>query len=168
MNNFRGGTVLGRQGWGTSQVKNSPSLNWATQFLMVAYDGAYSPNVSVRTSVTRKRPEHEQTPLSDTIDSVLRHREVGQAKDLSASPHNTELMCHRWDTAYHTESRMSLNQSAYLPLLLVVNVVAGGRRGEIIRENAATVEPTARDHGIFMVLVTICMEETLSPSTQWG
>jgi hypothetical protein len=28
---------------------------------------------------------HEQTPLSsDTIDSVLRHREVGRAKDLSA------------------------------------------------------------------------------------
>jgi len=28
---------------------------------------------------------HEQTPLSnETIDSVLRHREVGRAKDLSA------------------------------------------------------------------------------------
>jgi len=28
---------------------------------------------------------HEQNPLSnDTIDSVLRHREVGRAKDLSA------------------------------------------------------------------------------------
>jgi len=32
---------------------------------------------------------HEQTPLSnDTIDFVLRHREVGRAKDLSAPPHN--------------------------------------------------------------------------------
>jgi hypothetical protein len=30
---------------------------------------------------------HEQTPLSyDTIDSVLRHREVGRAKNLSAPP----------------------------------------------------------------------------------
>ena len=30
---------------------------------------------------------HEQTPLSnDTIDSVLRHREVSRAKDLSAPP----------------------------------------------------------------------------------
>ena len=30
---------------------------------------------------------HEQTPLSnDTIDSVLRHRKVGQGKDLSAPP----------------------------------------------------------------------------------
>jgi len=30
----------------------------------------------------------EQTPLSnDTINSILRHREVGQAKDLSAPPH---------------------------------------------------------------------------------
>ena len=31
---------------------------------------------------------HDQTPLSnDTIDSVLRHQEVGRAKDLSAPPH---------------------------------------------------------------------------------
>jgi len=30
---------------------------------------------------------HEQTPLSnDTIDSVLQHREVDQAKDLPATP----------------------------------------------------------------------------------
>jgi hypothetical protein len=38
-------------------------------------------------SVTKKacNSAHEQTPLSnDTIDSVLRHREVGRAKDLSA------------------------------------------------------------------------------------
>ena len=41
-------TVLGRPGWGASQVKKSPHLNWATQYLTVAYDGACSPNVSVR------------------------------------------------------------------------------------------------------------------------
>jgi len=41
-------TVLGRPGWGASQVEKSPCLNWANQFLMVAYDGACSPNVSVR------------------------------------------------------------------------------------------------------------------------
>jgi len=30
---------------------------------------------------------HEQTPLSnDTIDSILQHREVGRAMDLSATP----------------------------------------------------------------------------------
>jgi len=29
-------------------VEKSPRLNWATQFLMVAYDGACSPNVSIR------------------------------------------------------------------------------------------------------------------------
>jgi len=40
-------TVLGRPGRGASQVQKSPRLNWATQFLM-AYDGACSPNVSVR------------------------------------------------------------------------------------------------------------------------
>jgi len=29
-------------------VQKSPSLNWVTQYLTVAYDGAYSPNISVR------------------------------------------------------------------------------------------------------------------------
>ena len=41
-------TVLGCLGRGASQVEKSPRLNWATQFLTVAYDGACSPNVSVR------------------------------------------------------------------------------------------------------------------------
>ena len=41
-------TVLGRPGRGAPQVEKSPRLNWATQFLTVAYDGACSPNVSVR------------------------------------------------------------------------------------------------------------------------
>jgi len=41
-------TVLGRPGRGASQVEKSPRLNWATQFLTAAYDGACSPNVSVR------------------------------------------------------------------------------------------------------------------------
>jgi len=41
-------TVLLRPGRGASQVEKSPRLNWATQFLTVAYDGAYSPNVPFR------------------------------------------------------------------------------------------------------------------------
>jgi len=41
-------TVLLRTGRGASQVEKSPLLNWTTQFLTVAYDGACSPNVSVR------------------------------------------------------------------------------------------------------------------------
>ena len=41
-------TVLGRQGRGASQVEKSPRLKWTTQFLTAAYDGACSPNVSVR------------------------------------------------------------------------------------------------------------------------
>ena len=41
-------TVLGRPGRGASQVEKSPRLNWGTQFLTVAYDGACSCNVSVR------------------------------------------------------------------------------------------------------------------------
>jgi len=43
-------TVLGRPGRVASQVEKSPRLNWATQFLTVAYDGACSLNVSVRTA----------------------------------------------------------------------------------------------------------------------
>jgi len=36
---------------------------------------------------------HEQTPLSnDTFDSVLRHRELGQGKDLSATPRRLEIL----------------------------------------------------------------------------
>jgi len=41
-------TILGRPGRGASQVEKSPRLNWATQFLTVAYDGARSSNVFVR------------------------------------------------------------------------------------------------------------------------
>ena len=41
-------TGLGRPWWGASQVEKSPRLNWATQFLTVAYDGTCSPNVSIR------------------------------------------------------------------------------------------------------------------------
>jgi len=41
-------TVLRRPGRGASQVEKFPRLNWATQFLTVTYDGAYSPNVSFR------------------------------------------------------------------------------------------------------------------------
>jgi len=48
MNNLRGGTVLGRTGRGASQVEKSSRLNRATQFFIVAYDGAYFPKVSVR------------------------------------------------------------------------------------------------------------------------
>ena len=39
---------MGCPGQGASQVEKSPHLNWTTQFLTVAYDGACSPNVSVR------------------------------------------------------------------------------------------------------------------------
>ena len=40
-------TVFGRPGQGASQVEKSPRLNWTTQFLTVAHDGACSPYVSV-------------------------------------------------------------------------------------------------------------------------
>jgi len=41
-------TVLGCPGRGATQVEKSPCLNWATQFLTVAYNGACSPKVSVK------------------------------------------------------------------------------------------------------------------------
>ena len=41
-------TVLSRPGRGATQVEKSPRLNLATEFLMVAQDGACFPNVSVR------------------------------------------------------------------------------------------------------------------------
>ena len=41
-------TVLGRPGRGASQVEKSPRLNWATQFLTVAYRVVSFPNVSAR------------------------------------------------------------------------------------------------------------------------
>jgi len=112
---------------GASQVEKSPRLNWATQFLTVAYDGACSLNVCVRmawisfwrltlqekkktwwqlaspccwnrtrrltcfllASVTRRDLQFGTwtDPLSkDTIDSVLRHLEVGRTKDLRSAP----------------------------------------------------------------------------------
>ena len=40
-------TALGRPGRVVSQIEKLPRLNWATQFLMVAYDGACYPNVSI-------------------------------------------------------------------------------------------------------------------------
>jgi len=41
-------TVLGRPGRAATEVEKSPRLNLATQVLTVAYDGAYSLNVSRR------------------------------------------------------------------------------------------------------------------------
>jgi len=41
-------TILCRPGRGATQVEKSPRLNWATQFLTVAYDGAFSHTVSFR------------------------------------------------------------------------------------------------------------------------
>ena len=40
-------TVLGRPGWGASLVEKSLLLNWATQFLTMAYYGACSLHVSI-------------------------------------------------------------------------------------------------------------------------
>jgi hypothetical protein len=38
-------------GRGAAQVEKSPGLNWATQFLTVAYDGACSPHVCCRVAL---------------------------------------------------------------------------------------------------------------------
>jgi len=115
--------VLCRPGRGASQVEKSPRLNWTTLFLTMVYDGACSPNVSVRMAwisfdalpfgggrlddssrlhvveIARVAWHASFQPLqqeelqfgtwtdphlsNDTIDSVLPHREVGRAKNLS-------------------------------------------------------------------------------------
>jgi len=77
-------TVLGRPEWGASQVQKLPRLNWATQFLTVAYDGACSPNVSLRMeciffcalSCRRKR----------NLDDRSRHDAVEMARVTSMLP----------------------------------------------------------------------------------
>jgi hypothetical protein len=49
----------------------------------------------ISVSATRKGLQfaHEQTPLSsDTIDTVLRHRDVGRAKDLPESLRNDRIV----------------------------------------------------------------------------
>ena len=52
--------------------------------------------------INRRNSTHEQTPLSnDTIHSVLRHREVGRAKDVSAPPRNFVLFYSRNVMWYH-------------------------------------------------------------------
>ena len=44
---------------------------------------------------------HKQTPLSnDTIDSVVRDREVGRAKDLSAPPRRLYYISHHMEGYY--------------------------------------------------------------------
>ena len=52
----------------------------------VAWHASFQPPYQEKTC----NSAHEQNPLSnDTIDSVLRHREVGRAKDLSERPRKT-------------------------------------------------------------------------------
>ena len=54
----------------------------------VAWHASFQPLQQEKTT----NSEHEQTPLSnDTIDSVLRHRELGRAMDLSTPPRKTCL-----------------------------------------------------------------------------
>ena len=48
INNLRGGHCFGSSRMRRITGGKSPCLNWATQFLTVAYDGACSPNVSIR------------------------------------------------------------------------------------------------------------------------
>ena len=44
-------TVFGRPGRGASQVEKLARLNWATQFLTLAYDGACVPKCFYQTGV---------------------------------------------------------------------------------------------------------------------
>jgi len=65
---------LCRPGQGASQVEKSPYLNWATQFLTVAYDGACYPNVSIRMarisfgSFPCRRKNLDESPRLDVVE----------------------------------------------------------------------------------------------------
>jgi hypothetical protein len=82
--------------------------------------------------VTRKCLQfiHEETPLSDTIDSVLRHRELGRAKDLSAPPRThrerifVEENCRQYiQTKYLSEQELRLSKSVVCFVTWDVSIV---------------------------------------------
>jgi len=63
--------------------------NLMTARVSMLLKSSASPDMLPFSPCNKKRlaTAHEQIPLSnDTIESVLRHREVGRAKDLSAPP----------------------------------------------------------------------------------
>jgi hypothetical protein len=70
--------VLGCPGRGALQVEKSPRLNWTTQFLTVAYDGACSPhyfcqngvNFLRRLAVLEKKKEKRKLDDSSRLDVV--------------------------------------------------------------------------------------------------
>ena len=63
-------------------LDNSSRLH-VVEIARVAWHASFQPLQQEKTC----NSAHEQTPLSnDTIDSVLRHRELGRAKDLTAPP----------------------------------------------------------------------------------
>jgi hypothetical protein len=63
---------------------------------------------------TKDNWAHKQTPLSnDAIDSVPRHREVVQAKDLSASPNKfCDLCATALSAIYRVTSHIGICQAA--------------------------------------------------------
>jgi len=69
-------TVLGLPGRGASHVEKSPRLNWTTQFLTVAYDGAYSPNVSIRLAWISYRalPCRKKNLMTARVSMLLKSR----------------------------------------------------------------------------------------------
>ena len=70
INNLGGGHCFGSSRQGASQVEKSPRLNLTTQFLTVAYDGACSPNVSVRMAPCLAGGEKKNLNDSSRLDVV--------------------------------------------------------------------------------------------------
>jgi len=70
-------TVLGRPERGASQVEKSPRLNWATQFLTVAYDGACSPNFFYQNGVDLLRRltlQEKKNLMTARVSKLLKSR----------------------------------------------------------------------------------------------
>ena len=91
-------TVLGRTGRDATQVAKSPRLNWATQFLTVAYDGAFSPNVSFRMAWISfgALPCREEKKLDDLSSRCCWNRARRLACFLSASVTRKYLQFGTW------------------------------------------------------------------------
>ena len=91
-------TVLCRPGRGATQVEISPCLNWVTQFLTVAYNGACSPNVSVRIALISLRAlPCRGKKIDDSLHlDVVRNRARLLTCFLSASVTRKDLQFGTW------------------------------------------------------------------------
>jgi len=106
-------TVLGRPGRGASQVEKSPRLNWATQFLTVAYGDACSSNVSIRMVwISFGALPYKRKKLTTARVSMLLKSRASLTCFLSASVTRKDLQFGTWtDSSFERHYRFLLTTS---------------------------------------------------------